>query len=64
MGRPLAGQLERYYPALVIAAAIVTYLATLRFGFIYDDNQQILSNPLIRSWHNLPLLFQTDVWRF
>ena len=56
--------LERYYPAVVVGIAIVTYIATLRFGFVYDDHQQIVNDPLIRSWHNLPLLFKTDVWRF
>ncbi len=60
-GRP---QLERYFPIIVVAVAILTYAATLRFGFVYDDHQQIIENPLIRSWRTLPLLFKTDVWRF
>src|SRR5581483_5010963 len=59
-----SSQLERYFPAVVVGIALVTYLATLRFGFVYDDHQQIVNDPLIRSWHNLPLLFKTDVWRF
>lgn len=57
-------QFERYFPLLICAVAVLTFVATLRFGFVYDDNQQIVNDPLIRSWHNLPLFFKTDVWRF
>lgn len=55
---------ERYFPAIVVLVAMLTYVATLRFGFVYDDNQQIVQNPLIHSWGNIPLFFKTDVWRF
>ncbi|HWR17914.1 MAG TPA: tetratricopeptide repeat protein [Terriglobales bacterium] len=40
------------------------YMATLRFEFVFDDHNQIVGNPLIKSWHNLPWLFRTDVWSF
>jgi protein O-mannosyl-transferase len=62
--RERAWQVERYFPPLVCAVAILTFIATLRFGFVYDDNLQIVNDPLIRGWHTLPLLFKTDVWRF
>jgi len=57
-------ELERFLPQLVWLLPLLVYAATLRFQFIYDDNQQILNDPLIRSWHNLPLLLKVDVWRF
>ena len=55
---------QRYLPVAVCAVAFLAFIATLRFEFVYDDYQQIVSDPLIRSWHNLPLLLKTDVWRF
>jgi protein O-mannosyl-transferase len=33
-------------------------------GFVYDDDQQILLNPYIKSWHYLPQIFTTTVWSF
>ncbi len=51
-------------PFLIAAFAFVLYLGTFRFEFVYDDGMQIVNNPLILSWHNLPWLFKTDVWRF
>ncbi|HEX8746390.1 MAG TPA: tetratricopeptide repeat protein, partial [Pyrinomonadaceae bacterium] len=32
--------------------------------FIFDDIQQILQNPRIRSWNNIYLGFTSDVWEF
>ena len=33
-------------------------------SFVYDDDQQILQNPYIKSWHYLPQIFGTTVWSF
>ena len=59
-----SGLLKKYLPLLVSLIAVLTYVATVKFQFVYDDNQQIVGDGLIRSWQNLPLLFKTDVWRF
>jgi tetratricopeptide (TPR) repeat protein len=32
------------------------------FEFVWDDWPQIVNNPLIRSWHNLPQAFGSDLW--
>lgn len=40
----------------------LAYLATLWFGFAYDDTPQILKNPAIQSWHHLPQYFTSHVW--
>jgi protein O-mannosyl-transferase len=38
------------------------YIATLSFQFVWDDNFQIVHNPLIRRWHNVPRMFGSDLW--
>ena len=48
--------------AAVLLATAVAYLWTLRFGFVYDDLGQIVSNPLVQSWRNLPMYFRGNVW--
>ena len=45
---------------LVITAAV--YLPTLQFGFVYDDEQQIVRTPARLEWRALPSYFKTDVW--
>lgn len=48
-------------PLLVVLAAIVPYIATLRFGFVYDDDGQILGAVPIRSWAAVPGYFSKPV---
>jgi len=50
---------------LVSALGIVTfvlYCGTLSFEFVWDDWPQIVNNPIIRSWSNLPRAFTSDLW--
>src|ERR1051326_5664648 len=47
---------------LVLLATFAAYLWTLQFGFVYDDLGQIVSNPLVQSWQNLPMFFRGNVW--
>jgi tetratricopeptide (TPR) repeat protein len=49
---------------LLILLAVVCYGNTLFNGFVYDDEQQILQNPYVKSWHYLPQIFSTTVWSF
>lgn len=49
---------------LLIIAAFACYANTLGNGFVYDDDQQILQNPYIKSWHFLPQILTTTVWSF
>jgi protein O-mannosyl-transferase len=56
--------LQRFIPLIVCLSSLLPYLGTFRFAFVYDDFQQVINNPLILSWHNLPWMFKTDVWRF
>lgn len=54
---------DRFSLAAVLLLTTVTYLGTLRFGFVYDDFQQILSNPFVKSWRYVPQLFTSSVWK-
>src|ERR1035437_7645991 len=47
---------------LACGAAILFFVATLAFDFVYDDVPQILKNPAIQSWHYLPQYFASHVW--
>ncbi|HEV2423202.1 MAG TPA: tetratricopeptide repeat protein [Terriglobia bacterium] len=64
--RPDAGG-RRWHPltmAVLVLAAALPYLNTLGNGFVYDDHQQILLNPYLRSFHYLRPIFTTSVWSF
>jgi protein O-mannosyl-transferase len=60
----LASQLERPWLALIFVAAVtfVLYHGTLSFEFVWDDSDQIINNPLIRSWHSVSRVFLSDLW--
>lgn len=47
--------------ALVCVAAII-FIATLSFGFVYDDRVQVLDNPFLQSWRYLGHDFTSHVW--
>lgn len=44
--------------------AVVGYLETLRFGFVWDDHRQILANASIQDFSRLPRALVEDVWAF
>lgn len=47
---------------LACAAGALAYIASLAFGFVYDDIPQIVSNPAIQNWHSVPQYFTGHVW--
>jgi len=47
---------------LACGASALVYVATLSFGFVYDDVPQILKNPAIQSWKFVPQYFTSHVW--
>src|SRR5262249_29020991 len=55
---------SRYVVAFPFILIIVAYVGTLGFHFVYDDPAQVLRNPLLHSWRNLPGVFPHDVWSF
>jgi len=48
----------------LILLAVLCYANSLFNAFVYDDEQQILQNPYVKSWHYLPQIFTTTVWSF
>lgn len=63
--RPPAPNLFFRPGAIEILACGVTalvYVATLSFGFVYDDVPQILKNPAIHGWRFVPQYFTSHVW--
>ena len=47
---------------LACGVTALVYVATLSFGFVYDDVPQILNNPAIHDWHFVPQYFTSHVW--
>jgi protein O-mannosyl-transferase len=50
--------------AFLIVIGLLPFLNTLAFGFAYDDDQQIVTNPYMRSFHYLKQILTTPVWSF
>jgi tetratricopeptide (TPR) repeat protein len=65
-----AGPLARFRPSrqmqflLVAVLSVLPYLPSLNFGFVYDDDAQVLQNPLLSSWNSLPTFFTHQSWSF
>ena len=47
--------------ALSFLLSLVAYYPTLQYGFVFDDVQQIVENPAIRSWSGVPQYFTAHV---
>ncbi len=50
--------------AVLVLLAGLPYLNSLRNGFVYDDEQQILQNPYLRSLHHWREILTTPVWSY
>jgi tetratricopeptide (TPR) repeat protein len=48
----------------LILLSLIAYGNTLFNSFVYDDQQQILQNPYVKSWRYLPQIFGSTVWSF
>jgi Flp pilus assembly protein TadD len=42
--------------------AVALFARTVGFGWVYDDQVEIVLNPLVRSFRNIPQLFSTTAW--
>ncbi|MGB9234105.1 MAG: tetratricopeptide repeat protein [Terriglobales bacterium] len=47
---------------LLGVSTLVLYSGALFFDFVWDDEPQIVNSPILRSWHNLPRAFSSDLW--
>ncbi len=50
------------YLALIISVGFLVYVNSLPNGFLWDDEEQIVNNLVIRSWSNLPLIFTSSTF--
>src|SRR5579862_7456310 len=60
-----ASEPERYRwvpPALVAAVTFLIYLPTLSYQFVWDDQMQVLTNPLVLSWSMVPRALESSLW--
>ncbi len=48
--------------SLLGLVTFVLYSGSLSFEFVWDDWPQIVNNPIIRAWSNLPRAFGSDLW--
>jgi tetratricopeptide (TPR) repeat protein len=55
---------ESWLVGILLLAVVLCYANMLTNSFVYDDDQQILENPYVKSWHYLPQIFGTTVWSF
>jgi tetratricopeptide (TPR) repeat protein len=55
---------SRLATAVVLLCAVLPYLGTLHYQFAYDDDTQVLDNPVIGSWRFLPAYFTKPVAGF
>jgi hypothetical protein len=55
----------RLWPYLALAAlAFLVYSNALSNGFAADDDSQLLSNPLVVNYREIPRIFGQDIWAF
>jgi 4-amino-4-deoxy-L-arabinose transferase-like glycosyltransferase len=57
-------RLAEYFTTVALILPVLLFLRVLFFDFVYDDEVQILANPWIHSFHNLPTFFTQPVWGF
>jgi protein O-mannosyl-transferase len=50
--------------AVLCLAALLAYIGTINYDFVFDDDAQVLRNPSIRDWSQVWRFFSTDVWSF
>ena len=55
---------ERHVLFLLVAVCALVYANSLGGEFLFDDNEQIVSNGQLHSWWNLLHAFTSDVWSF
>ncbi len=46
---------------LLLLLAVLPYVNTLQNGFVYDDNNEVLTNPYIRSFSHVSDIFSTRI---
>jgi tetratricopeptide (TPR) repeat protein len=58
---PITNKQFPWLLALLLLLAILPYANTLQNGFVYDDNNEVLTNPFIRSFSHVGDIFSTRI---
>ena len=58
-----SSKVDRDLVGIALLITSITFLAVLRFEFVYDDYPQIINNPFVKSWKFLPHYFVSSVWK-
>jgi protein O-mannosyl-transferase len=53
---------DRGWALLVGAAAVLLYLQTLTFGWVYDDQMEVVHNVFVQSLEYIPWIFTSSAW--
>jgi tetratricopeptide (TPR) repeat protein len=64
IGAAVAGRFPVWLLILIAAVAILIFVRSLPYAFVYDDELQVLENPWIRDWSQVLRFFSTHVWAF
>jgi protein O-mannosyl-transferase len=62
--RPNPSALARLAPVLVLAATFLAYAGVSSFGFVYDDEAQIVHDSFVQHWRFVPAYFTSHVWQW
>lgn len=63
-GRGLPPKSDGFHWLFPCVVACVLFVPALHFGFVFDDNTLIMSNPWVHSWAYLPKLLTSHLWAF
>ncbi len=53
-----------WHLAVIVLLCVIAYANTISNAFVWDDNDQIVKNPTLRSLSNIPNAFKTPFWGF
>src|SRR5689334_23343255 len=55
-------RIERFLPLIPVILAILLYVPTVTYEFVYDDHWTVHGNPHLRIWPGLQRIFTSDIW--
>ncbi len=58
---PRKSQATAWLVAVLLLLSVLPYANTLQNGFVYDDNNEVLTNPYIRSFARIADIFSTRI---
>lgn len=49
-------------PFLAVSITFLIYLPALSYQFVWDDQMQVVTNPLVLSWKMIPRALESNLW--